>query len=366
VNDVETLQVELGERSYPIHIGDDLFSSAELLRPHIRSKQVCVVTNKTVAPLYLVRLQNALADYTVLPVILPDGEEYKTLDVLTRIYDALLEHDFSRSCTLIALGGGVVGDMTGFAAATYQRGVAFIQIPTTLLSQVDSSVGGKTGVNRPLGKNMVGAFYQPRCVLADTSTLTTLPERELKAGLAEVIKYGLINNREFHDWLCANMPRLLQREPAALRHAIRISCADKAAIVAADEHEGGVRATLNLGHTFGHAIETAMGYGVWLHGEAVAAGMVMAADLSARIGHLGWDDARAVRAIVAAAGLPVLPPDSMQPETFLKLMSKDKKAEQGRMKFILLQAIGRSLIDSQVDRTILVQTLQSGVKLASP
>jgi 3-dehydroquinate synthase len=362
---VETLQVDLGERSYPIHIGDDLFSNATLLRPHIRSRQVCIVTNETVAPLYLPRLQQALADYTVLPVILPDGEEYKTLDVLTQIYDALLEHNFSRSCTLIALGGGVVGDMTGFAAATYQRGVAFIQIPTTLLSQVDSSVGGKTGVNRPLGKNMVGAFYQPRCVLADTSTLATLPERELKAGLAEVIKYGLINNREFHDWLAANMQRLLQRDPEALRHAIKVSCAEKAAIVAADEHEGGVRATLNLGHTFGHAIETAMGYGVWLHGEAVATGMVMAADLSARLGRLSWADAAAVRAIVEQAGLPVLPPDSMDVDTFVRLMSKDKKAEQGQMKFILLEAIGASFIDPAVDRSVLVQTLQAGASLAS-
>lgn len=361
---METLQVELGERSYPIHIGDDLFRDAALLRPHISSRQVCIVTNETVAPLYLARLQTALADYTVVPVILPDGEEYKTLEVLTRIYDVLLEHNFSRSCTLIALGGGVIGDMTGFAAATYQRGVAFIQIPTTLLSQVDSSVGGKTGVNRPLGKNMVGAFYQPRCVLADTATLATLPERELKAGLAEVIKYGLINNRVFHDWLGSNMQSLLQREPEALRQAIKVSCAEKAAIVAADEREGGVRATLNLGHTFGHAIETAMGYGVWLHGEAVAAGMVMAADLSARLGRLSWSDAGEVRDIVALAGLPVLPPAEMTPDTWVRLMSKDKKAEQGQMKFILLDAIGRAVIDAQVPRERLVQTLQAGATLA--
>jgi len=361
---METLQVELGERSYPIHIGDDLFVDAALLRTHIRSRQVCIVTNTTIAPLYLARLQAALADYTVLPVILPDGEEFKTLDVVSQIYDALLENNFSRSCTLVALGGGVIGDMTGFAAATYQRGVGFIQIPTTLLSQVDSSVGGKTGVNRPLGKNMVGAFYQPRCVLADTATLATLPERELKAGLAEVIKYGFINNRNFNDWLCANMTRLLQRDPAALRHAIMVSCAEKAAIVAADEHEGGVRATLNLGHTFGHAIETAMGYGVWLHGEAVAAGMVMAADLSARLGHMAWEEAAAVRRLVEAAGLPVLPPPGMSTDTFITLMSKDKKAEQGHMKFILLGAIGASLIDDRVPRAELLQTLQAGEKLA--
>lgn len=361
---VDTLQVELGERSYPIHIGEQLFDDATLLRPHIRSRQVCIVTNSTVAPLYLSRLQAALADCDLLPVILPDGEEYKTLDVLTQIFDALLERNFSRSCTLIALGGGVVGDMTGFAAATYQRGVAFIQIPTTLLSQVDSSVGGKTGVNRPLGKNMVGAFYQPRCVLADTNTLITLPDRELKAGLAEVIKYGLINNRMFHDWLCANMSRLLQRDPEALRHAIRVSCAEKAAIVAADEHEGGVRASLNLGHTFGHAIETAMGYGVWLHGEAVAAGMVMAADLSARLGRLSWSDAAAVRELVALAGLPVLPPPEMSVDTFIHLMSKDKKAEQGHMKFILLDAIGAAVIDARVPLEQLEQTLRAGPMLA--
>jgi 3-dehydroquinate synthase len=361
---METLQVALGERSYPIYIGDDLFSDAALLRPHIRSKQVCIVTNETVAPLYLARLQAALADYKVLPVILPDGEEFKTLDVLAQIYDALLEHNFSRSCTLIALGGGVVGDMTGFAAATYQRGVAFIQIPTTLLAQVDSSVGGKTGVNRPLGKNMVGAFYQPRCVLADTATLATLPERELKAGIAEVIKYGFINNRGFHDWLCANMPKLLQRDPEVLRHAIKVSCAEKAAIVAADEHEGGVRATLNLGHTFGHAIETAMGYGVWLHGEAVATGMVMAADLSARLGHMTWAEAAAARELVEAAGLPVLPPPEMSVETFITLMSKDKKAEQGHMKFILLTAIGASVVDDRVPRAELEQTLRAGKSLA--
>lgn len=361
---METLQVALGERSYPIHIGDDLFADAALLRPHISSRQVCIVTNETVAPIYLDRLQAALAGYTLLPVILPDGEEYKTLDVVSQIYDALLEHNFSRSCTLIALGGGVIGDMTGFAAATYQRGVSFIQIPTTLLAQVDSSVGGKTGVNRPLGKNMVGAFYQPRCVLADTATLATLPERELKAGIAEVIKYGFINNRGFHDWLCANMTKLLQRDPQTLRDAIKVSCAEKAAIVAADEHEGGVRATLNLGHTFGHAIETAMGYGVWLHGEAVGTGMVMAADLSARLGHMTWAEALTVRQLVEAAGLPVLPPPQMSVETFIALMSKDKKAEQGHMKFILLSSIGASIIDDRVPRAQLEQTLRAGKSLA--
>ena len=360
---METLQLALGERSYPIHIGSGLRSRSELLSPHIASGQVCIVTNETVAPLYLADLQHSLSAYKVCTVVLPDGEEYKTLETVSRIYDTLLEHNFSRSCTLIALGGGVVGDMCGFAAATYQRGVNFIQIPTTLLSQVDSSVGGKTGVNRPLGKNMVGAFYQPRCVLIDIDTLSTLPDRELKAGLAEVIKYGLINNLDFHQWLQEHMPALLRRDAECLRKALRISCEDKAAIVAADEREGGVRATLNLGHTFGHAIETAMGYGVWLHGEAVAAGMVMAADLSVRLGRLKPAAAAEVRSLVEAAGLPALPPE-LPLETWLELMAKDKKADQGRLKFILLDGVGKACIDPAVPLDILRQTLLAGTSLA--
>lgn len=359
---METLTVALGERSYPIHIGEGLLDRAELLLPHIKSKQVCVVTNTTVAPLLLDKVKRALTGLQLSVVILPDGEEHKTLETVATIYDTLLESSFSRSCTLIALGGGVIGDMTGFAAATYQRGVNFIQIPTTLLSQVDSSVGGKTGVNRPQGKNMVGAFFQPRCVLADTATLSTLPERELKAGLAEVIKYGLINNVEFYHWLQQELPALLQRDPAALRHAIKVSCAEKAAIVAADETEGGLRAILNLGHTFGHAIETAMGYGAWLHGEAVATGMVMAADLSWRLGYLAQQDAQAIKALVAAAGLPVVPPDIAE-DTFLKLMGKDKKADQGKMKFILLKAIGKACIEQDVPPGILQRTLTAGPAL---
>jgi 3-dehydroquinate synthase len=361
---VETLTVNLGKRSYPIHIGEGLLGNAELLRPHINGRQVCVVTNETVASLYLERLGATLAGLNVRHVVLPDGEEFKTLDTTARVYDALLENSFSRSCTLIALGGGVVGDITGFAAATYQRGVCFIQIPTTLLSQVDSSVGGKTGVNRPLGKNMVGAFYQPRCVLTDTSTLATLPDRELKAGLAEVIKYGLINNAGFYEWLRANLSRLLQRDPVALRHAIKVSCAEKAAIVAADETEGGIRAILNLGHTFGHAIETAQGYGQWLHGEAVATGMVMAADLSARLGWLAATDARGVKAIIAAAGLPVTPP-AISEERFLQLMGKDKKADEGKLTFILLKAIGKATIEKGIPELLLRETLLAGDALAS-
>jgi 3-dehydroquinate synthase len=360
---VETLNVELGERSYPIHIGEGLLTRADLLLPHVRSRQVCIVTNETVAPLYLGLLKATLTGYQVATVVLPDGEAWKTLETLTLIYDTLLEHSFSRSCTLIALGGGVVGDMTGFAAATYQRGVSFIQIPTTLLSQVDSSVGGKTGVNRPLGKNMVGAFYQPRCVLVDVATLHTLPDRELRAGLAEVIKYGLINNRTFHEWLCQSMPRLLAGDPAALRHAIHVSCAEKAAIVVADETEGGIRAILNLGHTFGHAIETAMGYGEWLHGEAVATGMVMAADMSQRLGMLAATDAASIKALIRSAELPVLPP-SIDSSTWLRLMGKDKKADQGKMKFILLDAIGKAVIVEKVSEVALAETLAAGACLA--
>jgi 3-dehydroquinate synthase len=359
---METLTVALGDRSYPIHIGEGLLERAELLRPHIKSTQVCIVTNATVAPLYLDKLKALLTGMQVRVVILPDGESHKTLETVAAIYDKLLDSSFSRSCTLIALGGGVIGDMTGFAAATYQRGVNFIQIPTTLLSQVDSSVGGKTGVNRPQGKNMVGAFFQPRCVLADTATLNTLPDRELKAGLAEIIKYGLINNVAFYEWLWQNMPQLLQRDPVTLRHAIKVSCAEKAAIVAADETEGGLRAILNLGHTFGHAIETAMGYGEWLHGEAVATGMVMAADLSWRLGYLAQKDAHAIKALVSAAGLPVMPP-AIDEDTFLQLMGKDKKADQGKMKFILLKAIGKACIEQGVPPDLLQRTLTAGPAL---
>ena len=360
---MESLTVALGERSYPIHIGAGLLGRADLLLPHLRSRQVCIVTNTTVGPLYADRLRQALPDREVLVVELPDGEEYKTLDTLALVYDALLERNFSRSCTLVALGGGVVGDMTGFAAATYQRGVNFIQIPTTLLAQVDSSVGGKTGVNRPLGKNMVGAFYQPRCVLIDTDTLRTLPDRELKAGLAEVLKYGLINNAAFLDWLEANLSLLLQQEVAALTNSIRVSCAEKAAIVAADETETGQRALLNLGHTFGHAIETAMGYGSWLHGEAVAVGMVMAADLSWRLGLIPQAAARRVKRLVAAAGLPVVPP-TLSVDTYLRLMAKDKKAEQGKIRLILLQGLGSALVKADTDLAVLETTLAAGNNLA--
>jgi 3-dehydroquinate synthase len=341
---MRTLTVELGDRSYPIHIGERLFASRELLAPHIGGRQLCVVTNTTVAALYLDPLREALADYQLLSVVLPDGEQYKTLPELNKIFDALLAARHNRSTTLIALGGGVVGDMCGFAAACYQRGVNFIQIPTTLLAQVDSSVGGKTGVNHALGKNMIGAFHQPRCVLADTDVLRTLPAREFSAGVAEIVKYGLICDPDFYRWLQREMDGLMARDPALLTEAIQRSCANKARVVAADEREGGVRAILNLGHTFGHAIETAQGYGHWLHGEAVAVGMVMATAFSAR---LGWLPARAVddlRALLARANLPVTPPENMGVERFLDLMAVDKKVQDGQLRLVLLRAIGEAVV----------------------
>jgi 3-dehydroquinate synthase len=359
----KTLQLDLGERSYPIYIGSGLLQRSELYRPHIRGRQVMLVSNETVAPLYLDSAKQALADYQLQQVILPDGEEYKTLDILTRIYDALLENRFNRSCCLVALGGGVIGDMTGFAAASYQRGVDFIQIPTTLLAQVDSSVGGKTGVNHPLGKNMIGAFHQPRCVLADIDTLNTLEDRQLSAGLAEVIKYGLIMDADFFSWLENNMDSLLARDAEALIYAIEHSCRCKAEIVAADERESGKRALLNLGHTFGHAIETGMGYGNWLHGEAVATGMLMAADLSARQRWLPAADVERIRLLLARARLPVDPPPQISRAQFLELMAVDKKVVDGGLRLILLDAIGSARVCSDFDTTLLEQTLNSDLPL---
>ena len=354
-----TLTVDLGDRAYPIFIGSNLLGVTDCYRPYLVGRQVMVVSNETVAPLYLAQVEQALDGYRVERVILPDGEQYKTLDVLNRIYTALLEARFDRRCTLVALGGGVVGDMTGFAAASYQRGVNFIQVPTTLLSQVDSSVGGKTGVNHPLGKNMIGAFHQPQCVIADTSSLASLPDRELAAGLAEVIKYGLINDPDFFAWLEQNMAALVAREPAALAYAIERSCADKAAIVAADEREAGQRALLNLGHTFGHAIETGMGYGAWLHGEAVGTGMCMAARMSMQ---LGWLDAASyarIEHLIDAAGLPVRPPDAVSADRFLQLMAVDKKVLDGQLRLVLLRGIGQAVISAEFDPAILRQTLDA-------
>lgn len=355
---MRTLQVDLGARSYPIYIGPGLLEAEGLLARHIPGRQVLVVSNETVAPLYLERLQAALGDLQSDTVILPDGERHKNLAVLGRIFDALLEHRHDRETTLVALGGGVVGDLTGFAAACYQRGVHYVQVPTTLLAQVDSSVGGKTGVNHPLGKNMIGAFHQPRCVLADTDTLRTLEDRQLSAGIAEVIKYGLIQDREFFEWLESNMDALLAREPEALAFAIERSCHDKAQVVAADERESGQRALLNLGHTFGHAIETGAGYGVWLHGEAVAAGMCMAARLSARQGWLAEAAVERIEALVRRARLPVGPPQDLDPARMRASMAVDKKARDGRIRLVLLRGIGRAVLTDGFDEAELIAVLE--------
>ena len=355
---MQTLTVGLEERSYPIHIGTGLLANAELLRAHLPKKRVAIVTNTTVAPLYLDKLHHTLQQLGVqsVDIILPDGEIHKTAETLNLIYDALLTHRCERSTPLIALGGGVIGDMTGFAAASYLRGVPFIQIPTTLLSQVDSSVGGKTGINHPLGKNMIGAFYQPRLVLADISTLNTLPDKELSAGLAEVIKYGLIRDLNFLDWLEQNMDKLLARDAEALQYAVLRSCQHKAEIVARDERESGERALLNLGHTFGHAIESGMGYGNWLHGEAVAAGTIMAADLSRRLGWISEADVNRIRILFVRAGLPVTGPD-LGVEKYLDYMGHDKKVEGGLLRFVLLKNMGEAVIEGNVPPALLMQTL---------
>ncbi len=350
------LNVDLGDRSYPIYIGEGLFDKPERLASHIVGRQVCIVTNTTVAPLYLPRIKAILDSFQVDEVILPDGESYKTLETLNTIFDTLLKARHNRTTSLIALGGGVVGDMTGFAAASYQRGVGFIQIPTTLLAMVDSSVGGKTGVNHPLGKNMIGAFYQPRCVLADTSLLQTLPRRELSAGIAEIIKYGLICDYPFFEWLEANMDALMNGDPHTLAYAVERSCLNKARVVAEDEHEGGIRAILNLGHTFGHAIETAQGYGNWLHGEAVAAGMVMAADLSWRRGSIATADLDRIKQLLIRAGLPIAAPQDMSPEQFVDLMGVDKKVLDGRLRLVLLEAMGKAEVTSDIEPELLNQT----------
>lgn len=356
---VRTLEVDLGDRSYPIFIGSDLLSNPDYFRSYIRGSQVMVVSNETVAPLYMQQLRQGLEGFQVEEVILPDGEEFKNLDILNRIYTALLEKRFDRSCTLVALGGGVVGDMTGYAAASYQRGVNFIQVPTTLLSQVDSSVGGKTGVNHPLGKNMIGAFHQPQAVIADTLTLNTLPDRELSAGMAEVIKYGLINDATFFAWLEANMSALMGRDLGLLAEAIERSCADKAMVVAADEKEAGQRALLNLGHTFGHAIETGMGYGEWLHGEAVGAGMAMAANMSRRLDWMSQEECDRIDAALRAAGLPVLPPEQLSTEEFLSHMSVDKKVLGGKLRLVLMKGIGGALISDDFPLQSLEDTLNA-------
>lgn len=347
---MRTLEVALGARSYPIHIGQGLLDNGELIRPFIKTDRAAIVTNDVVGPIYLERLRSALERVGVAAsaTLLPDGEANKSWQTLNLVFDDLLRERCERSTTLIALGGGVVGDMGGFAAACYQRGMPFIQVPTTLLSQVDSSVGGKTAINHPLGKNMIGAFYQPRLVLADIDTLTTLPDEELRAGLAEVIKYGLIRDLPFLEWLEANMGRLLARDPEALSEAIERSCANKAEVVAADETERGERALLNLGHTFGHAIEAGMGYGSWLHGEAVAAGTLMAAELSCDLGWISQSDVQRIRAIFLQAGLPVTGP-RLSGERYLDLMASDKKVEAGRLRLVLLESVGRAVVADGID-----------------
>ncbi len=354
---MKTLTVYLGERSYPIHIGPGLLRKPELITEHISGRQVMVVTNETIAPLYLDSIMELLVGFDRDTVILPDGEQYKTIETLNSVFTGLLEHRFNRHCTLVALGGGVIGDITGFAAACYQRGVAFLQLPTTLLAQVDSSVGGKTGVNHPLGKNMIGAFHQPGCVVIDTDTLDTLDQRQLTAGLAEVIKYGLIHDAGFFAWLEQNIERLSARDKPSLAYAIDRSCTIKAEIVANDERESSRRALLNLGHTFGHAIETGTGYGNWLHGEAIAAGMLMAADLSARHQWLAGSDVERIENLLQRAGLPTSPPEAMDEAQFMDLMAIDKKVVDGGLRLVLLKAIGSAVITGDFSATLLSQTL---------
>ncbi|WP_050476414.1 bifunctional shikimate kinase/3-dehydroquinate synthase AroKB [Herbaspirillum rhizosphaerae] len=351
------LQVDLGERSYPITIGHGLLSNPELLTRHVAGKRAAIVTNDKVGPLYLAQVQKLLEDAgkQVTAIVLPDGEEEKTWNSLMKVFDVLLAEKCDRKTTMIALGGGVIGDLTGYAAASYMRGVPFVQIPTTLLSQVDSSVGGKTGINHPLGKNMIGAFYQPQAVIADTATLHTLPARELSAGLAEVIKHGAIIDAPFFDWIEANIGKLVAKDNAALAYSIQRSCEIKADVVRQDEREGGLRAILNFGHTFGHAIESGLGYGQWLHGEAVGCGMVMAADLSQRLGFIDVATKDRLTALIKAAGLPVVAPN-LGTQRWLELMEVDKKNEGGQIKFILIKPLGQPLITS-VPQDILLQTL---------
>jgi 3-dehydroquinate synthase len=355
---MQTVRVALGERSYPVHIGTGLIGRADLLLPHLARKQVAVVTDTTVGPIYLERFSRPLIDagVDVIPVVVPDGEANKRWESVDAVIGALLERRCGRDTTLVALGGGVVGDLAGFAAAVYQRGMPYIQVPTTLLAQVDSSVGGKTAINHARGKNMVGAFHQPRLVLADMDVLTSLPARELRAGLAEVVKHGFIRDAAFVAWLEAHVDALLALDREALAHAVARSVQIKAEIVARDERETGERALLNFGHTFGHAIETGLGYGEWLHGEAVAAGMAMAADLSRRLGALTEADVARVRALLVRAGLPTEAP-ALSPRHFFELMSVDKKAADGRLRFVLLERIGAACLRADVPQAALEETL---------
>ncbi|CAA0082693.1 3-dehydroquinate synthase [Zhongshania aliphaticivorans] len=360
---MKNLELDLGERSYPILISRELVGNSALWLKYIAGRQVCIVTNETIAPLYLDNFKALLGEKEICEVILPDGEAFKTLATLQQIFDTLLENNHNRGTTLIALGGGVVGDMCGFAAACYQRGVQFIQVPTTLLSMVDSSVGGKTGVNHPLGKNMIGAFHQPNCVLADLSMLETLPDREFSAGMAEVIKYGLICDAPFFKWLEDNIAGLMRRDGGLLEEAVYQSCLNKARVVAEDEREGGRRAILNLGHTFGHAIETAEGYGNWLHGEAVSAGMVLALALSVELGWLDESVLLRGKQLLQMAGLPVAPPENMNVDQFLQLMGRDKKVLDGRLRLVLLKGLGVSVVSSDAPENTIAHVLRvAGVR----
>lgn len=356
---MRTLDLVLPDTRYPIHIGQQLLTDASLITPHLKQSNVAIVTNTTVSALYLEPLMQTLqtAGINCLPVVLPDGEDFKTWETLNSIFDSLLKNRAERGITLIALGGGVIGDMTGFAAACYQRGVPFIQIPTTLLAQVDSSVGGKTAINHPQGKNMIGAFYQPKAVIADMDLLDTLSPRELSAGLAEVIKYGLLGDRQFIDWLEENMAALRRRDKTALAYAVEHSCKMKAEIVAQDEKESGVRALLNLGHTFGHAIEAGLGYGTWLHGEAVGIGMLLAAKASQLSGWLSPVDVDRVANLLVMAGLPCKAPD-LGEQRWVDLMSHDKKVVQGEIRFVLLESLGHAVV-AKLPPAILSATLNS-------
>lgn len=360
---MEIIELDLGANSYPIYIGQGILDERELLRSHIDGGQVFIVSNETVGPLYRQRVIDSLAGLQVDSLDLPDGEAFKNLEILNLIFTTLLEKKHNRTTTLIAIGGGVVGDTAGFAAACYQRGVNLIQIPTTLLSQVDASVGGKTAVNHPLGKNMIGAFYQPKCVIIDIDTLTTLPRREFISGLAEVIKHGVIRDLPFFEWLEANLDSVLKLDKEALGYVVKKNCEIKAEVVSADEKERGLRTLLNLGHTFGHAVETAMGYGNWLHGEAVAAGMVMAADLSARIGWLKAQDCARIKSLVEESGLPVSPPAEIPIQRYRDLMKVDKKTVDGTVRFVLLEEIGKATLVGSVDEELLLQTLAAGATL---
>jgi len=359
----ERIDIALGERSYPILIGPHLLEDEALLGEHITARNLLIVTNETIAPLYLRPLETALSGRRIASVVLPDGEQYKTLDTFSRIIDALVNERMNRDAAVIALGGGVIGDMAGFAAACYQRGIDYIQIPTTLLAQVDSSVGGKTAVNHPGGKNLIGAFHQPRAVIADINVLRTLSDREIRAGFAEVIKYGLIYDADFLSWLEKNANKVLSRDTAALTHAIKRSCEIKAEVVSQDEREHGLRAILNLGHTFGHAIENALGYGEWLHGEAVAAGMVMASEMSHRLGWISVHDHQRTINLIESGGLPIKAP-TIGATKALALMGMDKKVLSGQLRLVLLKKLGQAVVTSDYPAEILQATLKHGFEAA--